>query len=146
VSTKLSQQYPNAMPALLARHNEILNQAIQLCSGFVFQIVGDSFSVALHSAGDALNGALLAQKLLYDIDRIVISQSHPDPMGGATARHENMDRTQSDPCTGEDTRRKDHNQNYKNIACQRHQGKQRARRHRGLFYLERRFQFSRKIF
>jgi DNA-binding sugar fermentation-stimulating protein len=28
-STKLSQQYPGAMPGLLTRHNEILNQAVE---------------------------------------------------------------------------------------------------------------------
>jgi predicted ATPase/class 3 adenylate cyclase len=65
-STKLAQQYPEAMPALLRRHNEILIQAFQACNGFVFQIVGDSFSAAFHSAGDALNAAVSAQKLLYE--------------------------------------------------------------------------------
>ena len=28
-STKLAQQHPEAMPALLARHNQILHQAIE---------------------------------------------------------------------------------------------------------------------
>jgi predicted ATPase/class 3 adenylate cyclase len=65
-STRLAQRYPEAMPALLRRHNEILIQAFQVCNGFVFQIVGDSFSAAFHSAGDALNAAVSAQKLLYD--------------------------------------------------------------------------------
>ncbi|HLA06673.1 MAG TPA: adenylate/guanylate cyclase domain-containing protein, partial [Anaerolineales bacterium] len=64
-STKLAQQYPDAMPALLARHHEILNQSIQAHNGYVFQVVGDSFSAAFHSASDALNAALEAQKLLY---------------------------------------------------------------------------------
>ena len=32
-STKLAQQYPDAMPALLARHHEILNQSIQNHNG-----------------------------------------------------------------------------------------------------------------
>jgi class 3 adenylate cyclase len=45
-STKLSQQYANELSALLARHKEILNQAIETHNGFVFQIVGDSFSAA----------------------------------------------------------------------------------------------------
>ena len=40
-STKLAQQYPDAMPALLARHNEILNQAIEAHNGFVFRVIGD---------------------------------------------------------------------------------------------------------
>ena len=61
-STKLSQEHPEEMPALLARHNEILNQAIEAHSGYVFQIVGDSFSASFHSAADALNAALAAQR------------------------------------------------------------------------------------
>src|SRR5215475_5045972 len=65
-STKLAQQHPEAMPALLARHHEILNQSIQAHNGYVFQVVGDSFAVAFHSAGDALNAALNAQRLLYN--------------------------------------------------------------------------------
>src|SRR5687767_406787 len=48
-STKLSQQYPDAMPGLLARHHEILNQAIQAQNGHVFQIIGDAFCAAFHS-------------------------------------------------------------------------------------------------
>lgn len=65
-STKLSQQHPDAMPVLLARHHEILNQSIQKHSGYVFQIVGDSFSAAFHSASGALNAALDAQRSLHN--------------------------------------------------------------------------------
>ncbi len=64
-STKLAQKYPNELPILLARHNEILNQAIQSYNGFVFQIVGDLFSAAFHNANDALNAVLDAQQALY---------------------------------------------------------------------------------
>jgi len=64
-STKLAQEHPDEMPALLARHNEILDQAIQKQNGFVFQIVGDSFCAAFHSANDAVNAALNAQRSLY---------------------------------------------------------------------------------
>ncbi len=42
-STKLAQGHPDAMPALLARHHEILNQAIEAHDGYVFQIIGDAF-------------------------------------------------------------------------------------------------------
>lgn len=65
-STKLAQEHPDAMPAILARHNEILNRAIEAHNGFVFQIVGDSFSAAFHSASDALNAALDAQRKLHN--------------------------------------------------------------------------------
>jgi predicted ATPase/class 3 adenylate cyclase len=63
-STKLAQQYPDAMPVLLARHHEILNQSIEAQNGYVFQVVGDSFAAAFHSANDALNAALVAQRTL----------------------------------------------------------------------------------
>jgi len=65
-STRLAQQYPDAMPSLLARHYEILNQAIQTHNGFVFQIIGDAFCAAFHSASDALNAALDSQRLLQN--------------------------------------------------------------------------------
>ena len=63
-STKLAQEYPEAMPALLARHHEILRHAIQLQNGYIFQNDGDSLAVAFHSPMDALNAALAAQQLL----------------------------------------------------------------------------------
>ena len=65
-STKLAQEYPDEMPVLLARHHEILNQAIREQNGYIFQIVGDSFAAAFHSASDALNAALNAQRLLQN--------------------------------------------------------------------------------
>ena len=63
-STKLTQQYPDVMPNLLARRHQILNQSIQAQKGYVFQVVGDSFAVAFHSASDALYAALGAQPFL----------------------------------------------------------------------------------
>lgn len=65
-STKLSQQYRDAMPALLARHNQILHQAIEAHNGYVFQVVGDSFAAGFHSASDALHAALDAQRALQN--------------------------------------------------------------------------------
>ena len=64
-STKLSQEHPDAMPDLLTRHNEILNQIIQAHQGFVFQFVGDSFAVAFQNASDAVSAALEAQRALH---------------------------------------------------------------------------------
>ena len=63
-STKLSQEHPGAMPALLARHNEILDQAIAAHNGYVFQVVGDSYCASFADATEALNAALEAQRLL----------------------------------------------------------------------------------
>ena len=41
-STRLSQQYPDAMPRLLARHNEIVCHAVESQNGYVYHIVGDT--------------------------------------------------------------------------------------------------------
>jgi predicted ATPase/class 3 adenylate cyclase len=65
-STKLAQEHPKEMPELLARHNAILRQSIETHYGFVFRIVGDSFSAAFHTAGDALRAALEAQRELQN--------------------------------------------------------------------------------
>lgn len=63
-STQLAQQHPDEMPALLARHNEILHEEIAAQNGFVFQIVGDSFAASFHAARDAVHAAINAQKRL----------------------------------------------------------------------------------
>ena len=63
-STKLAQEHPTEMSELLARHNAILNGSIELHHGFVFRIVGDSFSAAFDTARDALSAALEAQRTL----------------------------------------------------------------------------------
>src|SRR5512138_274796 len=65
-STKLAQQYPDAMPALLARHRDILQQSIKSQNGYLFQVVGDSYSAAFHSASDALHAALEVQGYLHN--------------------------------------------------------------------------------
>src|SRR6266498_1999798 len=65
-STKLAQEHPKEMPELLARHNAILHQAIETYHGFVFRIVGDSFSAAFDTASDALSAALEAQRTLQN--------------------------------------------------------------------------------
>jgi len=65
-STRLAQEHPNGMPALLERHHEILNQSIRAQKGYVFQIIGDAFCAAFHSANDALNSAIEAQKTLQN--------------------------------------------------------------------------------
>jgi class 3 adenylate cyclase len=64
-STKLAQGYPDALPALLARHNEILNRSIEAHNGYAFRIVGDSFTASFHNANDAIWAAMAGQQLLH---------------------------------------------------------------------------------
>lgn len=61
-STKLWQQYPEPMKATLIRHHRLLQQAIESAGGYVFQIVGDAFCAAFHTASAGVAGALAAQR------------------------------------------------------------------------------------
>ncbi len=53
-STKLAQQHRDQWEILRNRHHTILRNAIELHNGYVFQIIGDAFCAAFHTAGDAL--------------------------------------------------------------------------------------------
>src|SRR5579871_4222898 len=63
-STKLWEQYPEAMRSALARHDALLKEAIESHNGHVFKTMGDAFCAAFHTAPDALNAALAAQLAL----------------------------------------------------------------------------------
>src|SRR6476659_1306342 len=65
-STKLWQQFPDAMPAALARHHDLLTQSIERHNGYVFQIIGDAFCAAFATAFEGLDAALEAQRTLRD--------------------------------------------------------------------------------
>ncbi|MBI5354041.1 MAG: hypothetical protein HZB50_15470 [Chloroflexi bacterium] len=59
-STRLWQECPEAMIAH-ARHDEILREVVESNHGYIFQIVGDSFSAAFHNAMDGLRAVISAQ-------------------------------------------------------------------------------------
>ena len=63
-STRLWQEQPEAMSHVHALHDQILHEATNANRGYVFQVVGDSFSVAFHNAQDALMATLTAQREL----------------------------------------------------------------------------------
>ncbi|MBK7160116.1 MAG: hypothetical protein IPH77_16685 [Ignavibacteria bacterium] len=42
-STKLSQNFPEILSEILAKHNSILNEAVESHNGFVFKMIGDAF-------------------------------------------------------------------------------------------------------
>ena len=63
-STKLAHEYVEAYESARARHHAILHDAVESNHGYVFQIIGDSFSTAFHTAGDALKAAIKAQTQL----------------------------------------------------------------------------------
>jgi hypothetical protein len=78
-STLLAKSFPSQMPALIERHHAILHASIQNQRGYVFQIVGDGFCAAFHTALDALS-AVQRSGCLYET-----GSSHHGPYGDSPA-------------------------------------------------------------
>ena len=66
-STKLWEQFPEAMQPALALHDGLLREAIEMQGGAVFKTVGDGTYAAFSTAPEALAAALLAQKALQSL-------------------------------------------------------------------------------
>ena len=60
-STRLWEEHPDAMRSALARHDEILRDAIAAHAGYVVKTTGDGFHAAFADASDAVRAALDAQ-------------------------------------------------------------------------------------
>ncbi len=60
-STKLAREHPETWESARARHHAILREAIESNNGYAFQIIGDAFCTAFHTAGDALRAAIQTQ-------------------------------------------------------------------------------------
>src|SRR6185503_5190420 len=63
-STRLALEHPDQWEVLRARHHTILQAACETNHGYVFQIIGDAFCVAFHTAKDGLAAAIEAQREL----------------------------------------------------------------------------------
>lgn len=63
-STRLWEQHPGAMKAALARHDEILREAIGRRGGHVVKTTGDGFHAVFTTAHDAIGAAAAAQRVL----------------------------------------------------------------------------------
>lgn len=63
-STKLWEQFPQAMQTAFPRHEAILRQVAVEHNGYVYKMIGDSLQIAFETAPDALTTALHGQRLL----------------------------------------------------------------------------------
>lgn len=63
--TDKERDYPDQTYAALLRHNDILRGTIEFHGGYVFNTGGDSFCAAFHTATEALQAALTAQRALF---------------------------------------------------------------------------------
>src|SRR5574341_937472 len=63
-STRLWEDYPEAMKIALARHDELLRSVVEAHAGFVFKTVGDEICAAFQTSRDAAATALAGQLAL----------------------------------------------------------------------------------
>ena len=78
-STHLWETQPEAMNDALARHDELLQAAIEAHNGHVFRTVGDAFCAAFTSAPNAIDAALAIQRALS-------TEMWPDEVGELRVR------------------------------------------------------------
>ncbi|MCJ7437005.1 MAG: adenylate/guanylate cyclase domain-containing protein, partial [Acidimicrobiia bacterium] len=74
-STRLWEAHPEAMRAALARHDEILRDAVEEHGGYVVKTTGDGLHAAFALARDAVSAALDAQRRLVAEDWVL-----PEPL------------------------------------------------------------------
>lgn len=67
-STKLARGHPDIWETLRERHHSILRGVIEAHHGYIFQIIGDAFCVAFHTASNGLKAAIEAQHKLQTED------------------------------------------------------------------------------
>jgi len=67
-STQLIERHPDASRSALARHQTLLQAAIEAHGGQVFQVIGDALLTAFVRADDALAAALAAQRAMQQED------------------------------------------------------------------------------
>src|SRR5436190_16216361 len=70
-STLAWEAHPTEMQAALARHDAILDAAIEAANGYVFKTVGDAYCAAFADAQDAVRAAA-------EIQRAVNAEPWPD--------------------------------------------------------------------
>jgi len=84
-STRLWQEYPEAMRQAYARHDAILRSAITQYDGIVYKVIGDAFQVAFPTAAGALAAALEAQRALAQEEWLAFAL--PEPLRVRMALH-----------------------------------------------------------
>ncbi len=63
-STRLWEECPDEMPIALERHDDILRSAIESHHGYIFSRSGDAFAAAFGRPEDAVDAAIVAQRVL----------------------------------------------------------------------------------
>jgi class 3 adenylate cyclase len=63
-STRLWEAHPDAMREALARHDDLVREAVESVRGHVFKTVGDAFCVVFADAADGVRAAVAVQRML----------------------------------------------------------------------------------
>ena len=67
-STRLWEEHPDVMHDVMARHDELLRDAVESHGGLVVKTTGDGFHAVFATAHDAVTAAVVAQRALLADD------------------------------------------------------------------------------
>ena|SRR6185312_10883570 len=67
-STRMWEQFPDAMRAAMVRHDELLQRAIATHRGYLFSRMGDGMAAAFATAADAVSSAVAIKQALAEVD------------------------------------------------------------------------------
>ena len=67
-STRLWEEFPEAMQSALARHDDLLREAVEAHGGYIVKTTGDGVHAAFATAADAVATAIAGQLALRDED------------------------------------------------------------------------------
>src|SRR5215471_8157045 len=67
-STRLLQEHPRVMGEALARHHDLLREAVESNGGVVFETLGDGVYAAFARAGNGVRAAIAAQRVIQSQD------------------------------------------------------------------------------
>src|SRR5262249_36204260 len=67
-STRLLQEHPRVMGEALARHHDLLREAVESNVGVVFETLGDGAYAAFARAGNGVRAAIAAQRAIQSQD------------------------------------------------------------------------------
>jgi len=73
-STRLLEQHPQTMGAAMARHHDLLREAVEANSGIVFETLGDGVYASFARAGDGVRAAIAGQQAIRAEDWAAVGE------------------------------------------------------------------------
>ncbi len=107
-STRLWEEHPDAMRDALARHDELVREAIEAHGGYVVKTTGDGFHAAFGTADAGVSAAIAAQRALDGAGLAIagaVAGADGSAHGSGVVARRRLFRFVVEPCGAADGRR-----------------------------------------